>query len=156
MTTLYEVIQKWQKRALALTVEAANAWNPAQPETARKQEVLRAQASVYTALANELEKDPPKEKGHGLYVQHVCGYRYSLQREEHLGKKMESYGVVRLQSEPTPPEGKRWVVWYLPGEWKATGAAKGLPLREIMSLVGREIGPGEIELSTEHWGLSID
>lgn len=90
-----------------------------------------------------------------IFVQHILGYGVDGLEEERRRKLLTEAGFHELKSEPDA-NGKRWVIWYLPGAWAARGSIKGFSTDSIGSWLMREIGPGEITMGGKHWGLSCN
>ena len=98
-------------------------------------------------LAAPLKGNYPK-----IYVKHITGYNHSEERYEALSQKMERAGFVRLRSE-SDSKGKHWETWMLE---LPRGPLQGLDGDDIIRWIKREIGPGNIEIVTTSFGLSLE
>ena len=98
-----------------------------------------------------LAHDRKNSDNPSYFVQHITGYGGEYNRRK---DRMEAVGFECLRSR-RGDDGKYWEIWYLPGAWAATGELKGKSHDDVMTYL-RGVCPGQITVSGEKWGLSID
>jgi len=103
-------------------------------------------------------REPAKGEGgkysnRAFYVQSIGGYTGN--RTEKAQRLILS-GFETLRSRRSLRDGKCWEVWYLPGAWAAEGELMGRSEDEIKRWILDVIRPGNVALSGESWGLSIE
>ncbi len=102
---------------------------------------------IDTVFRKELRNNP------SFFVQGLAPYGSGSY--DKAAKQLTEAGFELLRSK-RGRDGKRWEVWYLPGEWSAKGPIEGKKTRQILSWLMNSVRPGGISLEGEYWGMGLD
>jgi len=88
-----------------------------------------------------------------FYIQSIGGYDGNREKK---AQRLILSGFEALRSRRNLRDGKYWEVWYLPGAHAAEGELAGRSEKQIKQWILDVIRPGNLELSGESWGLSVE
>lgn len=96
--------------------------------------------------------DTSSDQSCSFFVQHLGGYGDYYSKNI---SQMENAGFECLRSR-RGKDGKYWEIWYLPGLWAGKGPLEKVKTkREVIKFLS-QLGVGQFEVATEHWGLALD
>ena len=86
-----------------------------------------------------------------FFVQSIAGYDGNYAEKS---KKLEEVGFSCLRSK-REKDGKFWEIWYLPSKYSAKGELEAKSKEDIFRFLCN-LPVGQIIISGEHWGMTID
>ncbi len=99
-------------------------------------------------------------------VQHLCGYRYSLENYQMQAARLERFGFQCMRSKRAA-DGKFWEIWFLPGAWAAQNELKEVcskfkmderkeMVKAVTSFLARNCSFGTLDVSVQKLAMVIE